>query len=472
MNLRPLLALSLLLPVFAGCLAPDGTAPGADDVVSEHDALVAPQTSAPNWKNTIVGQSGMCLEYAADSLTNLGNPRAVMRPCTGSLAQQWSFVGATIRSKASSNLCLNIEGGVNGTSVVLYPGCVGYANELWAVESIGDGRKRIRNTTSNKCLSVYGALRDVGTGTVMDACTDTPSSAWFAAAGAVRTVKLRPILFTNNDGISGTSWIDANGAVTASAKKTFSDAVAQVNRIYERAGISLSVADADWRTAPSTEINTTVTGSAGTLRTDFRDIMLRTFGEQAIADGFVAVVLTNTGGGFSGLNGRDDYLKMPSNLDKTNGQTGLNGYAGVFAHELGHYFGLVHTFNDSLYAKTAQAKAQQFALKGGWTPNAFDADGLADTYPDPGPWVYEERASGALGTLSSFQGCSGSEPYELPGVVVGWDWHPSFTLQPDRLNMMSYFRCDLPGTIDKLRLTPQQAALMNATLNGPLRAGL
>lgn len=482
MNLRPLLALSLLLPVFPGCLAPADTteaaSPGEHVAEDREAALLDPAGLTYDPRSAIVGQSGMCLEYAPDSLTNLGNPRAVMRSCTGALRQQWWVNGSYIRSKADTNLCLNIEGGVAGTSVVLYRGCAGYANEMWSLEDLGDGgRVRIRNPASGKCLSVYGALRSPGTGTVVDTCTDAPNSAWFAPRGMVHKVKLRPILFTNDDGVSGTTWIDANGAVTASAKKTFSDAVAQVNRIYERAGITLTVADTDWTTVASTSINTTVAGNAGPMLQDPRDLFLRTLASPVFVSGFVPVMLTNTGGGFAGAKRTDDYLKMPSNLDKTEGQTGLNGYAGVFAHELGHYFGLVHTFNDSLYATTAQAKAQQFALSAGWTLGAFDADGLADTYPDPGPWVYEERASGSLGTLLGYQGCSGGEIYNLPGLQLlgGVFTYPSITLQPDRLNMMSYFRCDLPaiaGTPNPLRLTPQQAALMNATLRGPLRAGL
>jgi hypothetical protein len=53
---------------------------------------------------------------------------------------------------------------------------------------------------------------------------------------------------------------------------------------------------------------------------------------------------------------------------------------GMLAHEIGHYLGLGHTFP---FVASSVEEAEQFLNDHNNDPNAFDADGLSDTPPDP-----------------------------------------------------------------------------------------
>jgi hypothetical protein len=53
---------------------------------------------------------------------------------------------------------------------------------------------------------------------------------------------------------------------------------------------------------------------------------------------------------------------------------------GLFAHEVGHYLGLAHTFGPAF---DTAAQAQSYFLANGRNPAVFDGDGRSDTPPDP-----------------------------------------------------------------------------------------
>src|SRR5205823_3327392 len=79
-----------------------------------------------------------------------------------------------------------------------------------------------------------------------------------------------------------------------------------------------------------------------------------------------------TGNGFSG--GNLPYVAMPA-LRSTN--AGLR----CLAHEVGHYFGLGHTFARQLHTVD---QAAEYLRAHDNKLSAFDGDGLPDTLPDPG----------------------------------------------------------------------------------------
>jgi hypothetical protein len=83
-----------------------------------------------------------------------------------------------------------------------------------------------------------------------------------------------------------------------------------------------------------------------------------------------------------------------------------------FAHELGHYLGLPHTFRGVPFADVAAAESHWLEI--GKDPSTFDGDGLSDTPPDPGVKMLE---------------CEGGDRLVLSGT--------EFRLP--RRNVMSYY---------------------------------
>jgi len=118
----------------------------------------------------------------------------------------------------------------------------------------------------------------------------------------------------------------------------------------------------------------------------------------------------------------------------------------LFAHELGHYMGLSHTFpanpatQDTF--KSVQ-EAEDFLTSHGNNPAAFDADGLSDTPPDP------------FVDTPQF-GCQPTTSITLNGI--------QFVLP--RTNIMAYYD-DATKTI-----SPQQVALVRQTLEARSQGGL
>ena len=145
-----------------------------------------------------------------------------------------------------------------------------------------------------------------------------------------------------------------------------------------------------------------------------------------------------TGGGFSSAD--YNFVEMPGFNDTT-----VCGYQniGILAHEIGHYFGLLHPFTQVF---PSLAKAELYFTAHGNDPAVFDGDGLSDTPPDP------------FISLPSFQ-CQPIASVTLNGQV--------FPLP--RQNIMSYYS---NAGVDRTDLTPQQSNIMRWVLGLRAKNGM
>ncbi len=138
----------------------------------------------------------------------------------------------------------------------------------------------------------------------------------------------------------------------------------------------------------------------------------------------------------------------------------VSGSAGstALAHELGHYLWNAHTFGPApaTYAEAAQDIDNYVEGKAGYTPhpvgegaNVFDGDAarVSDTPPDPGSTLWQALKGDA---------CANARGDGSTTITVDLPSGPhDYLLQPDRTNIMSYFKgcTTLPHTT-----SPQQRA--------------
>jgi hypothetical protein len=119
-----------------------------------------------------------------------------------------------------------------------------------------------------------------------------------------------------------------------------------------------------------------------------------------------------TGGGFSwkDLN----FVAMPGFND-----TYVGGHQNIslFAHELGHYLGLSHTFSQGF---DTVADAQQFFASHGYNPGAFDGDGLTDTAPDPYVSSLDPSSTTSI-TLTDGSNNPVAFPLPVNDIMSYWD---------------------------------------------------
>jgi hypothetical protein len=152
----------------------------------------------------------------------------------------------------------------------------------------------------------------------------------------------------------------------------------------------------------------------------------------------------------------------------------MEGTSGTgFAHEVGHYLHLGHTFNEDamnqLYAKNtaegyeaAKKLAAQLIQSAGGL-QIFDGDfpAVKDTPPDPGPPLFQPSGYTVGGSaVNPNEHCSGTL-----SLVVG---SKTYVLAPDRANIMSYFM-GCPGNHN---ISPDQGKIVQAAFTSGNRRHL
>lgn len=116
--------------------------------------------------------------------------------------------------------------------------------------------------------------------------------------------------------------------------------------------------------------------------------------------------------------------------------TWVNGHQNIqlFAHEVGHYLGLRHTFARE-FKTVADAQAyfnNQGHVTGPASPNVFDGDGLSDTPPDP----YSQDRQGGTSTSVILSGTT----FTLPRTnIMSYYDSPTFTLSPQQIDRVREF---------------------------------
>lgn len=133
------------------------------------------------------------------------------------------------------------------------------------------------------------------------------------------------------------------------------------------------------------------------------------------------------------------------------------------AHELGHFLQNRHTFGKNPADLKEAAQAIRAYVESGHDrsegANVFNPDSVwvTDTPPDPRGGLFEKVHGDK---------CSEEGSVEVP-VTFADGTQQTYTLTPDRTNVMSYFRCTNLG--NPVRLSPQQALRVRDTLETGLR---
>lgn len=160
-----------------------------------------------------------------------------------------------------------------------------------------------------------------------------------------------------------------------------------------------------------------------------------------------------------------NYVAMPNTLN------GIRQSDNFFAHELGHYLGLFHTFpgfgNGHVYGsdpnnlspEDAKKALAEYIRNNGGNESAMNGDLLTDTPNDPGLIIYRannwSRCDAANSTILIDGTYEDNSPY-------------SYTFSPPLNNIMAYGACG-----DKLaEFTRQQINRINKTLKHTSRRSL
>lgn len=212
---------------------------------------------------------------------------------------------------------------------------------------------------------------------------------------------------------------DDDGGRTANITPSqAADWVARANQIFAQTSVQLLYDPAaDFSDFKSTMLNN-MSGSNDANWSQSR--ALADFVASFYYSGKMVVFVRQAGGGFSwwDLN----FVAMPAYSTYHCGS--LN--TSLFAHEIGHYLGLWHTFPTDPFASVSAA--EQYFINNGKDPAIFDGDGLPDTLSDPG-----------IRTLE----CGSTSSVTLAGV----------TFQLPRDNLMSYYKdADTLSYLQRTRL--------------------
>jgi hypothetical protein len=349
---------------------------------------------------------------------------------------------------AQTGLCLNVEGAqtANLSTVIAYTCSPSspFSNEQWTISAAAGGATpsySIKGIGSNRCLNVPQANRADGTGLVIWDCSSLPNDTWSVVTTFKTEIKVRAYVLADDDGITRAP------TVTETEFRTY---LSEINPVFARAGVYFTLDHADWINTNNTLLNT----MTGDPFTPVQEALARMFASGN--SGYVTVFLRygptlgspHQGGVTTHYVAPTDFVVVP-NQDFA---------AQVLLHEFGHYFSLGHTMNEARYPdgvqpnETAQPPqtifnandvAAAFWWNHGATVNAFDADLVSDTPPDPGPWSFQRRWALAQSppvtdpAATGMGACLGDDQIDITwgtgGPVV-------VTAYPDRYNAMSYFK--------------------------------
>lgn len=244
--------------------------------------------------------------------------------------------------------------------------------------------------------------------------------------------------------------------------------VDKANSIYAAAGIQFrfdpNPNGSDWSNLNNTNINNLSSSNSATWGT--ANALAAQYPSSLVVFFRYGTGATPTGNGFafpprSGL--MTNFVAMPgfNNTWVITGKDAANQWIWqqniwLFAHEVGNYLGLKHTFVgwDDSTTETPD-KASHYLAAHDHTENALDGDGLRDTPPEAGTAFYVNQG---------WDPCRGHDSYAITGKYVTGPANNRtevpFTcnFRPDRHNMMSYFACD------PMHFTPMQIDLMRQTL--------
>jgi hypothetical protein len=269
---------------------------------------------------------------------------------------------------------------------------------------------------------------------------------------------------------------DGTGHAFSATPAAFATLVGRLNNVFSGTGIRLRFnAATDWTTRADTKLNQEQSGWRQTA-------------EQIAAARPKKIVLflrwgpdpanrTGNGNAFPppGANPtppnmtdvKQDFVMLPNLLDGSLSFLNLDN-GSFFAHELGHFLGLYHTFpgwgnpSPPLYSGSPSTQAavdQQivdYVAANGGTIDALDGDALGDTPWDPGPVAYNVRG----------QSICTSPTLVVTGTVNGQS--VSHTLTPDRTNVMGYYtsqQCNAGANPPPQTFTFGQIQQMHRTLS-------
>jgi hypothetical protein len=298
---------------------------------------------------------------------------------------------------------------------------------------------------------------------INDCCISGVKNVTVAEPPRANTLRVHAIKVADDDGGRAAN-------ITPQQVKAWVD---KANSIYATAGVQFQFDPdpngSDWSTLNNTTINNL--SSSNSAAWEMANALAAQYPRSLVVFFRYGTGATPTGNGFafppqSGL--ITNFVAMPgfNNTSVITGKDAANQWIWqqniwLFAHEVGHYLGLYHTFigwTDS--ATDTPDKARRYIVASELrSERSLDGDGMGDTPPDAGTAFYINQG---------WDPCRGHDSYTIDGIYTsGRPEHIrevpfTYTFRPDRHNAMSYFACD------PMHFTPMQIDLMRQTLQGRL----